>query len=80
MMPWVTYAELANRRGIARTSAIKLVRRSGWQRRQIGDGTARTAVLVPSDVLEAQARDGRAVAALRKEVARLARLDAGPTG
>jgi hypothetical protein len=43
---WLTYAELAESRGISRPSAIRLARRRKWPHRSGNDGTAR--VLVPA--------------------------------
>jgi hypothetical protein len=43
---WLTYAELAESRGISRPSAIRLARRRKWPHRAGNDGTAR--VLVPA--------------------------------
>lgn len=46
---WVTYDELARRRGITRLSAERMVQRKGWRRQRGNDKTAR--VLVPEDEL-----------------------------
>ena len=78
-MHWMTYAEIAEQRGITRESAIVLVRRNQWQRCPMGDGTSRIQALVPMDKFAVPRhvdplRDE--VAALRQQVANLTeRLD-----
>jgi hypothetical protein len=66
-MRWMTYGEIAEQRGIDRASAVVLVRRNKWQRRPMGDGTARIQVLVPADKLTVP----RHVNPLRDEIATL---------
>lgn len=41
---WLSYAELAQARGISKASATRLVFRKGWRRRVGNDGIARAAV------------------------------------
>ena len=41
---WLSYAELAQARGISKASATRLVFRKGWRRRVGNDGVARAAV------------------------------------
>ena len=43
---WMTYAELAQARGIKEPAAVRLVQRRGWERHQANDGAARIAVPV----------------------------------
>ena len=43
---WMTYAELAEARGIKEPAAVRLVQRRGWERHQGNDGSARVAVPV----------------------------------
>ena len=43
---WMTYAELAQARGIKEPAAVRLVQRRGWERHQGNDGSARVAVPV----------------------------------
>ena len=43
---WMTYAELAQARGIREPAAVRLVQRRGWERHQGNDGSARVAVPV----------------------------------
>ena len=43
---WMTYAELAQARGIKEPAAVRLVQRRGWERQPGNDGTARIAVPV----------------------------------
>ena len=47
---WLSYDELACVRGIDRASAIRLVRRKRWPKRDGNDGTVRVAV--PADIAE----------------------------
>ena len=80
-MRWMTYAELAEVRGIDRHSAIRLARRNRWKRRPVGDGSPLAQVLVPEDKLlippgHSKTTLREEVAALRIQVARLTeRLD-----
>jgi len=53
---WVSYAELAEARGIDRLSAVRIVRNRGWQKQKGNDGTIRVAV--PRNFLETK-RGGR---------------------
>jgi hypothetical protein len=46
---WMTYAELAEARGISKASAARLVMRRKWTRRRGNDGGARVAVPVGED-------------------------------
>jgi hypothetical protein len=46
---WMTYAELAQARGIDRQSAVKLVRRQGWRRQPGNHGEVR--IFVPAEGL-----------------------------
>jgi hypothetical protein len=46
---WMTYAEIADARGIKRIAAVRLTQRHGWRRQKGNDGFAR--VLVPPDML-----------------------------
>lgn len=41
---WMTYAELAEARGIKEPAAVRLVQRRHWERHQGNDGSARVAV------------------------------------
>src|SRR5690349_202479 len=41
---WLSYAELAEARGISKRSAIRLTFRHRWQRQKGNDGTVRVAV------------------------------------
>ncbi len=41
---WMTYAELAQARGIKEPAAVRLVQRRGWERQPGNDGSTRTAV------------------------------------
>jgi chromosome segregation ATPase len=41
---WLSYDEIADMRGIDRASAIRMVRRKHWQKRDANDGTTRVAV------------------------------------
>lgn len=43
---WMTYAELAQARGIKEPAAVRLVQRRGWERQPGNDGAARIAVPV----------------------------------
>lgn len=43
---WMTYAELAQARGIREPAAVRLVQRREWERRPGNDGAARVAVPV----------------------------------
>ena len=52
---WVSYSELAQRRGIDRDSASRLAVRHRWRRRKGNDGRAH--VLVPADYLNPAAVD-----------------------
>jgi hypothetical protein len=47
---WMTFAELAEARGISRASASKLVRRKKWRRQTDNRGTVR--ILVPPDAMD----------------------------
>jgi hypothetical protein len=47
---WMTFAELADARGISRASASKLVRRKKWRRQTDNRGTVR--ILVPLDAMD----------------------------
>jgi hypothetical protein len=47
---WVSFAELAEARGIDKLSAIRMARRRGWPKQIGNDGTVR--VLVPPSVLD----------------------------
>jgi uncharacterized protein involved in type VI secretion and phage assembly len=53
---WVSFVELATRRGISKEAAHRLVRRRGWRRQS--DNRGRVLVLVPVEEL-AQAEVGR---------------------
>jgi uncharacterized protein involved in type VI secretion and phage assembly len=53
---WVSFVELATRRGISKEAAHRLVRRKGWRRQS--DNRGRVLVLVPVEEL-AQAEVGR---------------------
>ena len=44
---WMTYAELAQARGIKEPAAVRLVQRRGWERHTGNDGSARIAVPLP---------------------------------
>src|SRR3954465_1861149 len=46
---WMSYGEIAQLRGTDTESAIRLVRRRKWPKRQANDGTVRVAI--PADVL-----------------------------
>lgn len=46
---WLSYGELAQLRGTDTESAIRLVRRRKWPKRQANDGTVRVAI--PADIL-----------------------------
>ena len=48
---WLTYAEFANLRGIARESAVRMAQRNHWRRRRNNRGEA--LVMVPEDALPA---------------------------
>ena len=52
---WVSYSELAQRRGIDRDSASRLAVRHRWRRRKGNDGRAH--ILVPADYLNPAAVD-----------------------
>ena len=54
---WLSYAELAEIRGIGRESAVKLVQRERWRRMPSNDRTIR--VLVPAEWLKPAARGDR---------------------
>ncbi len=41
---WMTYAELAQARGIKEPAAVRLVQRRGWERQPGNDGSTRVAV------------------------------------
>ena len=47
---WVSFADLAQRRGISRAAASKLVRRHGWRRQT--DNQGRVLILVPEAALD----------------------------
>jgi hypothetical protein len=47
---WISFADLAARRGISRASASKLVRRHGWRRQT--DNQGHVLILVPVDALD----------------------------
>src|SRR5689334_8994058 len=47
---WISFADLAARRGISRASASKLVRRHGWRRQT--DNQGRVLILVPAEALD----------------------------
>jgi hypothetical protein len=47
---WISFADLAMRRGISRASASKLVRRHGWRRQT--DNQGRVLILVPAEALD----------------------------
>ena len=49
---WLTYAELAELRGITRKAAIRLTQRHQWRRQPGNDGATR--VFVPSDITRRQ--------------------------
>jgi hypothetical protein len=49
---WLTHAELAAVRGIARASAVKLVLREKWRRSSGNDRGKTVKVLVPEDRLQ----------------------------
>ena len=49
---WLTYAELAEIRGIGRESAVKLVQREGWRKRPGNNSDRTVRVLVPEDWLK----------------------------
>lgn len=51
----LSYDEIAEARGISRTSAIRLVQRKGWRRQPGNDGTVR--VMVPPTELNANKAD-----------------------
>ena len=51
-MRWVSFAELADTRGISKDSAIRLVRRRGWRRQRDNQGHVRA--LVPETWLNGQ--------------------------
>jgi hypothetical protein len=54
---WLTYAELAELRGITRKAAIRLTQRHQWRRQPGNDGATR--VFVPADIARRQTpRDG----------------------
>lgn len=69
---WMTYAELAQARGVKEPAAVRLVQRQKWERRKGNDGAARIAVplselrLSPS-VTPVVAPDSRAMEALTRE-------------
>lgn len=44
---WMTYAELAEARGIREPAAVRLVQRRHWERRPGNDGSVRVAVPLP---------------------------------
>ena len=50
MERWVSFADLAQRRGISRAAASKLVRRHGWRRQT--DNQGRVLILVPEVALD----------------------------
>jgi chromosome segregation ATPase len=52
---WVSYAELAEARGIDRLSAVRIARNRRWQKQKGNDGTIRVAV--PRNFLETKRRD-----------------------
>jgi hypothetical protein len=54
---WLSYAELAEIRGIGRESAVKLVQRERWRRMPSNDRTIR--VLVPAEWLKPAAKGDR---------------------
>lgn len=72
---WMTYAELAEARGIKEPAAVRLVQRHKWERHQGNDGSARVAVplseLRPSRAVAPTvtlvAPDNGSVEALRRE-------------
>lgn len=74
---WMSYAELAEARGISTASATRLAMRRKWPRRLGNDGTARVAVPVGQDQPSRDDRDDvgnditRAVNALETAVATL---------
>src|SRR3954451_2212382 len=49
---WLSYAELAEMRGITRKAAARLTLRHGWRRQPGNDGATR--VLVPPDIARRQ--------------------------
>jgi hypothetical protein len=51
---WLSYAELAEARGIDRLSAVRITRNRRWQKQKGNDGTIRVAV--PRNFLEAKRR------------------------
>jgi hypothetical protein len=54
---WVSYAELAEARGIDKLSAMRMARRRGWPKQTGNDGTVR--VSVPQSVLDGKRSDLR---------------------
>jgi hypothetical protein len=54
---WMSYAELAEARGIDKLSAMRMARRRRWLKQTANDGTVR--VLVPETVLETRQADPR---------------------
>ena len=84
---WMTYAELAQARGIKEPAAVRLVQRRSWERQMGNDGSARIAVPVsalrpskpvaPAVMPVAPDRQGMAEAeALARERARADRAEA----
>jgi chromosome segregation ATPase len=53
---WLTYAEFASLRGIARESAVRMAQRNHWRRRRNNRGEA--LVMVPEDALPADTAGG----------------------
>ena len=54
---WLTYAEFATLRGIARESAVRMAQRNHWRRRRNNRGEA--LVMVPEDALPADTAGGQ---------------------
>ncbi len=84
---WMTYAELAEARGIKEPAAVRLVQRRRWERQPGNDGAARVAVPVaelrPSRVVAPAvgpvAPDSRDMEALTRERQRADAAETVPT-
>src|ERR1700750_3424765 len=66
---WMTYAELAEKRGISKRSAMRLALRHRWPRRRGNDGMARVggpAGTARQSVRQTPLSDGRSLALLRE--------------
>jgi hypothetical protein len=81
---WMTYAELAEARGIGRRSAMRLALRHRWPRRRGNDGLARVGVPAGAErqaERQAPASDAPALALLREALDTLrAQLDRAEAG